>query len=111
MPDNLNDLVRRTRRVLRASEDQREAEEPAVPPGFAERVSRARQEQPSAATNLILWQRLSYIGAMVACTVAMASALIFRGEAEIQLAADPWMDMPMSSFADEEFENGGAGDR
>lgn len=103
MSDDLDDMIKRTRRVISA-QAQPDDERP-LPPGFADRIARAREESPSAPVALILWQRLSFAGVAVACALTITSTLIFRSEAEM-LAADPWLDMPMSSLINDEFEEG-----
>ena len=98
MPDGLDDLIRRTRRVLREGDSEDRGGLPAAPRGFADRVDRVRSEAVRPSTSLLLWHRLSFAGLAIACAVAVSFALSAREQVEAgELAADPWLDMPMST--------------
>lgn len=94
MSDELDDMLKRSRRVYRAT--QSHEEEPGVPPGFADRVQKNRAVEKSPA--LAVWERASYAGTACALAIAMVTFWQAKEPADAEpLAADPWMTMPMIS--------------
>ena len=92
MPDDLNTMIEKGRRVFRARGG--DSEGPAVPPGFVDRVMRGRREVPPE--SLVVWQRVSWAGTACALAIALVTMWQVRGRTDA-FVADPWMEMPMEA--------------